>query len=456
MRAFKILSIALVLGAIAVVPGRSAIEQSLGGDRQGGGPVTQGPAGKGPAAQGPKQGNSGPIVTKPGLECTRSRNGSATAPGVTSNGIRLASTVVQSGIGSSFLGDSPTGMVAVKSAINLLGGVCGRLLTPLNLVDDGWDAQQGLRYIKAFIAENYFALPVVPSSEGLTAAIESGEIDKAGIPVVGTDGMLKQQYESPWVWPVATATVSTMRIMAKFGYSKGSRTFAIVYDTRYKFGKEGADAYRAYIKTLPGAKLVADVGIYPGRASYSSEIQRFNSACKNNCDFVAMLLEPQTALTWITGGPDFGTKYTSGAQTLFNRDFATNCGKQCGGMLVWTGYNPPIGSLAGLPDVQQYVRDVRRIDPKVDVTNQFLEGAYLGMKLFVESLKRVGPNLTRANLQSVLNSKCFVSDLASKLCWSTTDRHANKAAQAFSMVVSQGSFSDFADARTGFIRDPAL
>jgi len=169
---------------------------------------------------------------------------------------------------------------------------------------------------------------------------------------------------------------------------------------------------------------------------------------------VALLLEPQTALTWIAGRPQFGTKVTSGAQTLFNEQFAGSCGKACSGMLVWTGYNPPINNLAGLPDVATYVDDVQNVDPKVDIKNQFLEGAYLGMKVFVEALQRVGPDLTRERLQAVLNTTCFKSDLSVKLCWSPSVRAANRSAQAFSIVVAQGSFSGFKTEQTGFIEDP--
>ncbi|HVL33068.1 MAG TPA: ABC transporter substrate-binding protein, partial [Actinomycetota bacterium] len=346
-------------------------------------------------------------------------------------------------------------MEALVRKVNSAGGICGRLLD-LKLVDDGWDAARGLGYIKNFIAEKVFALAVVPSSEGLTAAIEAGEIDKAKIPVVGTDGMLRQQYQSQWVWPVATATVSTMRTMAKYGYDKGARCFGIVYDTRYRFGSEGADAFRTLVRKMPGAKMCADVGIFPARASYSSEIQRFNSSCGGNCEFVAMLLEPATALTWIAGRPQFGSLVTSGAQTLFNEQFASNCGRPCNSMLVWTGYNPPIGNLAGLPDVGQYVNDVKTVNPTVDTTNQFLEGAYLGMTVLVDALREVGPNLTRARLAQVLNSKTFKYDIASALSWTPKLRFANRSAQAFEIVIAQGSFAGFRDKRTGFIRDPQL
>lgn len=454
----RTLLVALALGFIAIIPGRSAILNSDQGptDSPTDNIATDDPTGSdGPIAPGDVVRSNAPGAND-ALQCTRSKNGGSTDVGVTANTIRLASTVVQSGPGSSFLSASPYGMQAIVRKVNAAGGICGRTLT-LQLVDDAWDSQSGLRFIKTFINDKVFALPVVPSSEGLTAAIEAGEITRAKIPVVGTDGMLRQQYQNPWVFPVATATESTMRIMARYGYEKKkARCFGIVYDTRYRFGREGADAYRKYVKSLPGAKMCSDVGIYPARASYSSEIQRFNSACDSRCDFVAWLLEPQTALTWVAGRPQMGTKVTSGAQTLFNEQFAANCGKACAGMLVWTGYNPPIGNLSGLEDVGEYQNDVKTVSPTADTTNQFLEGSYLGMKIFVEALRRVGPNLTRARLRDELNRGCYTTQLSSKLCWTASDRSANKTAQAFSIVVAQGSFAGFKNERTGWVRDPSL
>ncbi|MFP5224835.1 MAG: ABC transporter substrate-binding protein [Actinomycetota bacterium] len=477
LRATKLVALAFIIGFIAFKPGESPDFANAGGA---GGPVpgTEVPIDSGvpdtgipdstgpstgtdiPSDSGGSSGGSGGTTDGSGLSggsgknltCNRSGNGGATDVGVTASEIKLASTVVQSGPGSSFLGDSPTGMSAVVRKINSQGGICGRLLK-LQLVDDGWDAARGLGFIKTFIAEKNFALPVVPSSEGLTAAISAGEIRKAGIPVIGTDGMLKQQYEDPWVWPVATATVSTMRIIAKHAYSKGARCFGIVWDTRYKFGKEGEQAFVEFVKKLPGAKVCGNQGILPARASYSSEIQSFNSSCSGKCDAVALLLEPQTALTWINGRPEMGD-ITSGAQPLFNETFARNCGEKCSGMLVWTGYNPPIGALESRPGVREYVNDVRSVSPTVDVKNQFLEGAYLGMTVFVEALKAVGPELTRARLAAVMNSKTFQHDIAQKLSWTTGNRNANCSAQAFRLVTAQGSFADFANEQTGFIKDP--
>lgn len=410
------------------------------------------------AASGPAASASG------GLECRAGRNGGSTDRGVTANTIKLASTHVLSGPGSSFLGSSHVGMEAVVANVNSQGGICGRLLD-LTLRDDEWRADRGSEFIRNFIESDYFALPVVPSSEGLTQAIRSRYIANARIPVIGTDGMLKEQYEDPNVWPVATATVSTMRSMAKYAYETlGVRQFGIVYDNQYKFGREGARAFRDFVeKRLAGARVDAFIGIQPGQPSYP-EAESFSDKCGSGrrCEFVAMLLEPGTASSWINShGNDgsgrrlgFGAKGTGGAQPLFNESFARACGEPCSGMLLWTGYNPPIGELKNLPGVAKYVNDVRAISPGVDVSNQFLEGSYLGMQLFVDALKKVGPNLTRDRLRQAMDSMTFTSDLASPLVYAPGRHCANLGAQAFAVVTAAGGFAGFRDVKTGFVRDP--
>lgn len=449
-------------------------QRELGASDQGGAledpSITEGePGSEGLADAGPSGGSEGG-ASGPGqktstsnLECKAGRNGGATDVGVTGKSIKVASTHVLSGLGASFLGSSNVGMRAVVAKVNSEGGICGRLIQ-LTLRDDGWDAATGASFIGNFVKDGYFALPVVPSSEGLTAAIKNKTIENAGIPVIGTDGMLKEQYQSKRVWPVATATVSTIRAMIKHAYeTQGAREFGIVYDNQYKFGIEGADAFRQYVGKLPGARVAAFVGIQPGQPSYT-ETQKFNQDCgaDKRCDFVTMLLEPGTALAWINsqGNDDvgkrlgFGSKGTGGAQPLFNDRFARDCGASCSGMLLWTGYNPPIGPLKNIPEVSEYIADVQKISPGADTTNQFLEGAYLGMKVFVEALRRVGPDLTREKLVAVMDSMNYKSGLANDLVWAPGKHYANSSAQAFEIVTAGGGFSGFRSAQTGWIRDP--
>jgi ABC-type branched-subunit amino acid transport system substrate-binding protein len=432
----------------------------------------------GSAAQSGSSTTSSKTTSKAGLECKAGRNGGVTDKGVTATRIKLATTAVLDGPAKSLLSDSAIAMKALIDKTNRAGGVCGRLLA-LNVVNDSFIASTGLQYIKNFIAEGYFALPVMPSAEGLGAAILSGDISTAQIPVVGTDGMRKEQYGNPFVWPVAAATVTSMRVMAKYGYTnRNARTFAIVYDSKYKFGVEGKDAFIDQVAKMGGCAPPAGKGpedspcmvtiqpLDPEQNSYSSEAQAFNTKCQagaqdqSKCDMVAMLLLPDTAKNWLQRLPVRARLYTSGAQTLFTDRFAQDCVQQaaerCQDFAVWTGYNPPIGPMASLPGVAAYVSDVQTVKPTIDVNNQFIEGAYLGMSVFIEALRKVGPDLTRANLIAAMDSLDYKNDFTSTLSWRAGKHSANIRAQSFAMTVTGGTFRGWRNEATGFVLDPAF
>lgn len=422
--------------------------------------VGSGGASEGPAsAATPEVGGAEVGAAPTGVECSAGKHGGATAPGVTANEIRVAMTAALDGPAKSLLASSVTSVQAVFDEVNQQGGICGRRIS-LRVDNDGFDAPRGQQIIRNYAESgDVFALPVVPSAEGLGAAIDGNVISDHGIPVVGTDGMRREQYGNAWVWPVATSTTSTMRIMAERGRKLGATTFAIVYDSKYKFGIEGKDAFKAQV-AASGGTMVEELGLDPDVKSYGTEVDRFNAACggtPGKCDMVAFLLLPDTAANFLAKKPQFGRLYTAGAQTLFTNDFAKTCvrerGGACHGFEVWTGYNPPIGALATKPGIDAYVKDVTSKDSGIDVNNQFVQGAYVGASLFVEALREVGPSLTRERLQAVLDSMTFETDLASPLAWKAGDHRANVSAQSFSMAVANNTFTGWASA-SGFLRDP--
>lgn len=447
----------------------SGDQGAIGGDASvpgGGGSDATGGGGSGGAAQ--NSGASTGVANPKSFQCAPGKNGGNTDVGVSGNSVKLAATVVADGPGSSFLGPVRVGMTAVVNKINRAGGVCGRSLN-LTMRNDSWDAERGKTYIQNFVeSDKVFALAVVPSSEGLQAAKDY--IAKQGVPVVGSDGMLAHQYQNPWIWPVATSTVSTMHVMAKNAHERGAKNFGIVFDAKYHFGVEGAFAFNEAVKRLTGSGIpgynpskrcdARYCGIQPQKPSYATEARAFNTACYQTaprCDFVAFLLEPDTAVSFFREGRDadplLGSDGGFGlAQPLFTRSLAENCRTACDGMWVWTGYNPPIEALAAQPGVAQYVNDVRQESATADVANQFLEGGYLGMSLMVEALKKVGPNLTRANLKATLDSMTFDIGLSTPLSWKAGNHFANVSAQAFAIQYKQ-AFNGWRQ-KTGFVKDP--
>ena len=410
-----------------------------------------------------------------GITCAANHNGGASAPGVTDNEIHIASTKVTTGVGEGFLGEAVNGIQAAINEANAKGGVCGRHIT-FESVNTNWDPTAGNTDISNYIASNQvFSLVGEPDSEGLRGAIEAGTIDRGGVPVVGTDGMLKDQYSSPWVFPVAASTVSNMHIVAQYAVNTlHASSFGIVYDTSYKFGAEGASAFDAEIHRLTGKDIPgfggggcsnAFCGISSGSGSYTSEITAFDNACKP-CQVVVLLLEPQPAEAWMKGEEDAKDnsgnptwyQHLIGGEPLFDDSFASTCGGDCGKMVVWTGYHPAIQPFDGESPVIRYINSLKSTCPSCDPHNEFTEGAYIGTRLFIEAVRRVnteGKALTRASLRDELQTGVYDFGLASSPLHFGGLPHLSNIGMTAYADNALGSFNGWNYMETGFLSDPA-
>jgi ABC-type branched-subunit amino acid transport system substrate-binding protein len=431
--------------------------------------VTVGGASGGASTGGVAAGQQGAIT------CAASRNGGSSAPGVSANEIHVASTKVTTGVGQGFLGDAVNGIQAAINEANGAGGVCGRRIS-FESINTNWDPTAGNQDIADYIAsDRVFALVGEPDSEGLRGAIDAGTIDRAGMPVVGTDGMLRDQYRDPWVFPVAASTVTNMHVIAQYAVSTlKAQSFGIVYDTAYKFGAEGASAFDAEVRRLTGRDIAgfgssgcssAYCGISSQSGSYTTEITAFDNACKP-CQVVVLLLEPQPAETWMKGEEDAKDEngnptwyqHLFGAEPLFDDTFASTCGGDCGRMVVWTGYHPAIQPFDGENPVVRYIDSLKAACPSCDPHNEFTEGAYIGTKLFIEACRRVnadGLPLTRANLRAELEKGRYDIGLTSQALHFSGVPHLSNEGMAAYSDNALGSFNGWNYLETGFLPDPA-
>jgi ABC-type branched-subunit amino acid transport system substrate-binding protein len=400
-----------------------------------------------------------------GADC-QGHNDGATDVGVSGNSINFAATVVRTGIAKDFLFDAQYGIAAVQRQVNASGGICGRLIN-IHMDDDGWDPTNGEQLIEKYIAcKCYFGLAVNPSSEGLRSALDGGLIDQSQFPVVGSDGMLIDQYQHPWIWPVATSTHSAMHVIADEAFKRGARNVAIVYEKTYRFGVEGNAAFVGEAKRL-GMNVVVDQEEQGGQPSYSNDASRFVGACSNangdwaKCDFVALLLEPGTANQWVrNGGLGDGTHHPAhgiGApQPLFVNSFANDCGAPCNGLQVWTGFKPPISPFDTDPAVAAYKQAVERVSSSADTNNPSVEGAYQGMLLLVQALKQLGGHPTRAGLKSVLDATTLDTGLGPSAQFRAGNHFAATGVQGFLAVYNGNSFVGWRYSQSGFLNDNSV
>ena len=235
----------------------------------------------------------------------------------------------------------------------------------------------------------------------------------------------------------------------------------IVWDPSYHFGPEGHDAFVNEAKRQ-GLNVVEDKQVdtrqNPPWASVAGDFQNgcaSGSTAFGKCDFVAMVLEPTPALSFVqAGGLGNGKthpKYGIGVpQPLFYTPFAHDCGAACNGMVAFTSFNPPVQPYAS-DAVSSYIQDMQA-EPSTDISNPEVEGAYQGMMLLWQALKQLGASPTRGALQQVLDSTTLDTGLAKAATFKSGDHFAVSSAQGLSAVYNNNSFAGWRY-NTGWLSD---
>lgn len=334
-----------------------------------------------------------------GFRCRAGRNGGATDRGVTATKVRLGATAVLNGPKSGLHTDALPAVKAVVGGVNRSGGICGRLL-------DVQVVNRPSSSAVAELADAVFAALGIPMVRGLAEAVRNGTLDRARTPfVVATDPIHHERVASPWLWELGPSSAALGRVAVDHAYrAVAARSFAVVYDARFRFGVEAVEAVHSYVGRLPGATVRTTQGLDPDRPGYGPEIAAFNHACGDRrCDVVLLALLPETAVKWWKGRPAAPAKQLAALPLLLSDRFADDCtflDPRCGvdDLLVWTGSTPPIGSFLENPDVDAYVREVGGASASADVRNPSVEAAYVAATVLVEALRRVGPNLTREQI----------------------------------------------------------
>jgi ABC-type branched-subunit amino acid transport system substrate-binding protein len=344
-----------------------------------------------------------PGPAAPAARCAAGANGGATDTGVTADRIRLFTTVVRSGTRAGALGEVPLAMRAVVDQVNAAGGICGRRLD-LALRDDGGDAATGARAYREAFDDGVFAVPVGGGS-GLDVLLESGELDRAGVPVVGVSAMaLPPGARSRHVWQVDAGAAAAARVMVREAYARGARTFGVVFR---RGNDAAARAFHAEVRRLTGTGVAGynDAGecrehyCGGGRPS-DAEVLRFY---EDPPDFVGLL--DAGGIEWLArgrGADDPRVPYGYAAAELDRDALPGGCGRSCHGLRVWSGLKAPMEEYDADPAIRDYAAAARDAGFRADSRANL--AAYEGMRLLVAALRRAGPVLTRDALRAALAS----------------------------------------------------
>lgn len=369
------------------------------------------------------------------IPCVGDGDRTASDVGVTADTIMLGIVAPES---PSFAGWSEDGFVGAVASINAGGGVCGRDLV---LSQGPEQPYEGIRGLDEALDADLFALVGIHLSEIDDA---SAHIDDAQMPIIGTGGRAELERTSPLLWSIGSSEDTIADVLVDDAIAEGAVSFGVVYDDRDPYAQRVAAAIEEEVATHAGASVAILQPLLPGQASYSSEIARFNQACVNGCDAVIPLLSRNTFLTWTAGRPRPATIRASLWPELFSETVARNCAARCRGMLAWSPFLAPAGSDSEASDL--YRDSVRSRSPTAELDNTQTLLGYEAVLHAAFAMGQAGPNLTRAGVQTILDTESYDLGLtATPMTWSPS-RDANRSLRGYEIVTGQGSFLGFRNA----------
>ncbi|MDQ1488798.1 MAG: hypothetical protein QOJ23_1312 [Actinomycetota bacterium] len=361
-------------------------------------------SGSGPSASGTKTaGPSAPGSPAAGgaAAAPAQGNGGATDIGVTADSIKLGGFFIESGpvgeLGITLL----KAVKAVFNEVNAQGGLYGR---KLQLVDCDTSFTSGDKpracYTKLTQQDKIFAFAATGDGPAWVTAAPLACKDQ--IPALWTDGLSQNEFVCPTIFPTGPAGRSQSRVVLDYYIkNKHPKTVGILAQND-DIGNEWLVGAKEVLGKA-GVKIVAEEKYNLGETNFTTQVTNLRFA---NPDFVFFSSEPLGPILFQKTAEGQGWKppLPSAGVTCNVSVWPRQVGDYAKGMIC---QNPWQLLSAKLPGQVEFERTYKKYWSDWDKRNYYTETMWIAARATVETLRRAGPNLTRARLLEVLRSGAF-------------------------------------------------
>ncbi|HWE64821.1 MAG TPA: ABC transporter substrate-binding protein [Chloroflexota bacterium] len=322
----------------------------------------------------------------------------AATPGVTPTSILVGDSLPQSGPAAAY-SVIAGGEQAYFSYVNAHGGIFGRKLT-LTALDDGYDPTRSLSNVKNLVlSKGVFALLGDLGTANNLATLSFITQQKVPLVYPATGSSLMFKPFQKYLFPLQLNYTTEGKILADYAVKQlHARKIGVFYQND-DFGKEGLDAVTAQA-AKDGAAVTDSESYQLTDTDLSPQALKLQQA---GVDAVIIYAVPGPFATFVGTAAKVGLKATllSSSVGADNRLIAS-MGPVINGV-YFSGYAPPVTG----PDPQAvFMRSVLKQygDPKTAPVDSFTEAGFGAAQVFVEGLRRAGPNLTRAGFIKALET----------------------------------------------------
>lgn len=346
------------------------------------------------------------------------------APGVTRTDVKLGAFIGLSGDFALPSRDVQLATDAYFAKINDAGGVNGRKLSFVG-IDDGYVPSRSASVARRLVdQENVFALLNPIGTPNALAAMSY--LQEKGVPMIGVHGFSPKLYipAQKGVFGNWTPFADQMRIMANYFYKQGAvKQLGMIYLNN-----------EAGLSALVGAEeaakakgqTLASAAVPPGAPDYRAAILNLRD---KGVTHLLMVLGPQDTAKAVTQAREAG----------WNPQFGGHQGTpdpltiQLGGKAIEGVYGVATSALPGWdtakwPGVKDYQDTLAKYSPSAK-PSAFGIRAYADTIIFVEALKRAGPNPTREGIVAALEGmKNFSTGIYPPVSYGPNRHHGNSGA----------------------------
>lgn len=387
---------------------KTAAQPQRSGSASGGGSPSPGPAST-PAATG----SAGPSAV-PGPDALRNAD---PGQGFTENELKIGLMCALSGPFAAVTKLGCYATQAIFQEVNASGGINGRKVKVI-LRDDQFAGPQGQKVIREFVEKDkVFLIDGAASPFGVVLSLNY--ISEKKVPVF-SPGVFVSEYGNPYVFvnlpptPIAGAHVGAPYLINQMG----AKRVALVTHSEKEWDKAGQEF--VYAAEQSGGQVVTVQKAPMDEVSYSAYVLNVQRA---NPDGVYLNLMPDGIIKWYLACKQLGYKpKTLGPPPGETELVPDGVGDYVLPYRTTTVLDPPI---AGTPRYDRFMSAVTKYYPSEDwrtisVGTKQLYGMAVVLR---ESLKAMGPSLSRQKYVDLLNSRVWDSDgMTPPTKWEPTHR----------------------------------
>jgi ABC-type branched-subunit amino acid transport system substrate-binding protein len=355
----------------------------------------------------------------------------ATDVGITKTDIRLGS-INMHGMALANVVTEPVvrGAFATAESINDRGGVLGRRLQISDCDDGAGEVSRAKSCLKKLVSQDkIFAL--ITAQDWATASLHD-DLHLNKLPYVGSWAYSQTEWQDPYMFPTHMSMIHEAMAGAHWVANVVKpKTYGMLCLT----SPEMQLACNQVRKVLDasGSKMVKKVDIAISETTMSPQVLAFRMA--NPEHIVHYVINPATVVKFMVEAAQqgyFPPKGVSGNHMA---------GEAVGSFIgKWPAGRYWVNTTYKLWGAQFYATMERYSKLNVGFTHHIVQAAYVGVNMFAEAAREVGPNLTRARLMAALSNGAWKTDadMDQKFSYTPAERGGSYENQTWSHDEAQG------------------